>query len=75
VNVTKRSVLSMAFAVNIFLIHSLGDALSPAFLGWLSDLWGLRTALMAAPLALLVSAFICYLCARFVDEDEASAGV
>jgi hypothetical protein len=30
----------MAFAVNIFFIHALGDAFSPSILGWLSDQWG-----------------------------------
>jgi predicted MFS family arabinose efflux permease len=73
VNVTDRSVRSMAFAVNIFFIHALGDAVSPTLLGWFSDLWGLRAALMTTPLALLFAAFFCYLCARFVSSDEATA--
>ena len=73
VNVTNRGVRSMAFAVNIFFIHALGDAISPTLLGWFSDLWGLRTALMMTPLTLLSAAFFCYLCARFVSADEATA--
>ncbi len=73
VNVTNRSIRSMAFAVNIFFIHALGDAFSPTLLGWFSDLWGLRTALMTTPLALLFAAFFCYLCTFFVFSDEASA--
>ena len=73
VNVTNPNVRSMAFAVNIFFIHALGDALSPALIGWLSDLRGLRTALMMTPLALLASAFFCYLCTRSISSDEVSA--
>ena len=42
-----------AFAVNIFLIHALGDALSPGLVGWYSDRAGLAVALawLAAPVA------------------------
>lgn len=73
VNVTNPGVRAMAFAVNIFFIHALGDAFSPALLGWLSDLWGLRTALMITPLAFLCASAFCFLCACFVQSDGASA--
>jgi len=69
-NVTNRNVHAMAFAVNIFLIHTLGDAFSPTLLGWFSDLWGLRIALMTTPMALLAAALFCWLCSRHVDSDE-----
>ena len=36
----------MAFAVNIFLIHALGDALSPVLVGQASDTWGLKAAVL-----------------------------
>jgi sugar phosphate permease len=70
VNVTNRNVRTMAFAVNIFFIHALGDAVSPTLLGWFSDLWGLKTALMTTVLALLAAAFLCYLCTRFVSLEK-----
>ncbi|MEK6775420.1 MAG: MFS transporter [bacterium] len=73
VNVTQPGMRSMAFAVNIFFIHALGDACSPAILGWISDLHGLRNALMAAPVAILAAAFFCFICSRFVEEDSARA--
>jgi MFS family permease len=69
-NVTAPSIRSMAFAVNIFFIHALGDAVSPALLGWFSDLWGLRAALMVAPAAILLAAFFCFLCTRFIETDS-----
>jgi MFS family permease len=69
VNVTNPSVRAMAFAVNIFFIHALGDAVSPAILGRLSDLWGLRTALLITPLMILLAAGFSFFCARFVEED------
>ena len=43
---TRAKVHSMAFAVNIFLIHALGDALSPVLVGQASDMWGLKTAVL-----------------------------
>lgn len=35
---------SMAFALNIFILHALGDAISPTIIGMISDGYGLRTA-------------------------------
>jgi MFS family permease len=69
VNVTDPSMRAMAFAVNIFFIHALGDAISPAILGRLSDLWGLRTALLITPLMILLASGFSFLCARFIGRD------
>ena len=71
VDVTHPSVRSRAFAVNIFIIHALGDAISPTVLGWMSDLWGLRYALLITPIAFLIAAFFCFLCGRFIANDNA----
>jgi MFS family permease len=70
VNVTKPSLRATAFAVNIFFIHALGDAISPALLGRLSDTWGLRTALLVTPFAILIAAFFSFLCTRSVEKDS-----
>jgi len=43
---TQQHVRSMAFALNIFIIHLLGDAFSPLIIGRLSDLYSLRLALI-----------------------------
>lgn len=50
---TPQSIRSMAFAVNIFMIHLLGDAISPSLVGYLSDTWNLKTAVFCASLMLL----------------------
>jgi hypothetical protein len=60
----------MAFAVNIFFIHALGDAVSPTILGLMSDLWGLRKALLVTPFAILLAAFFSFLCTRFIEADS-----
>ncbi|MSN26242.1 MAG: MFS transporter [Geobacter sp.] len=69
INVTGSAVRAMAFAVNIFFIHALGDAISPSIIGWLSDQWGLRNALLITPLAMLLAGLLCFACGRFVVQD------
>jgi MFS transporter, Spinster family, sphingosine-1-phosphate transporter len=71
VNVTRPGMRAMAFAVNIFFIHALGDAVSPALLGLLSDVHGLRAALLTTPIVILVAAIFCFSCSRFIQEDSA----
>ena len=48
VEVTKPEIRPMAFAVNIFIIHILGDALSPVLIGQGADLLGLKVAVVIA---------------------------
>lgn len=71
INVTSPAVRAMAFAVNIFFIHALGDAVSPSILGWLSDQWGLRSALLITPAAMVMAGLFCFICGRFVVQDMA----
>ncbi|HEY6872899.1 MAG TPA: MFS transporter [Geobacteraceae bacterium] len=71
VNVTLPAVRAMAFAVNIFFIHALGDAVSPSILGWFSDRWGLRSALLITPGAMALAALFCFVCGRYVEGDMA----
>ncbi|MFZ3209134.1 MAG: MFS transporter, partial [Geobacteraceae bacterium] len=73
INVTNPAVRAMAFAVNIFFIHAFGDAVSPSILGWLSDQWGLRSALLITPLAMVLASLFCFICGRFVVQDMAQA--
>jgi MFS family permease len=73
INVTNPAVRAMAFAVNIFFIHALGDAASPSILGWLSDRWGLRSALLITPCAMVLAGLFCFICGRFVVQDMAQA--
>ncbi len=73
VNVSPVACRAMAFAINIFFIHALGDAVSPTILGWFSDLWGLRASLMVTPVAIGLAAFFCFVCTRFIKEDMARA--
>jgi MFS family permease len=49
-NVTHPSVRATAFALNIFLIHALGDAVSPPALGWVAQhvSWNMAFGLVVA---------------------------
>lgn len=69
VSVTGVRMRSMAFAANIFFIHALGDAISPAIIGYLSDLFGLRAALSFATGFLALAGLICLAGMPHLDED------
>jgi MFS family permease len=73
VNVTAPAVRAMAFAVNIFFIHALGDAISPVIIGWCSDHWGLRAAILITPVAMGLAACFCFLCSRCIAADTANS--
>jgi MFS transporter, Spinster family, sphingosine-1-phosphate transporter len=69
VSVTRHDMRAMAFAANIFTIHALGDAVSPAFIGFLSDHVGLGRALLSTVAAIMLAALFCLLCARTIGDD------
>jgi len=69
VNVTAHNTRAMAFAANIFAIHALGDAVSPALIGFLSDHWGLGRALLSTVVAIMLAAVFCFLCGRKIAAD------
>ena len=73
VSVTAAPIRSMAFAANIFVIHALGDALSPAVIGAISDAAGLRLGLLFAMSFMGLSGLICMWGARHVEADGLSA--
>lgn len=73
VNVVVPGRRAMGFAINIFAIHALGDAISPAIIGSLSDQWGLSAALLITPLAVLVAAGFALQGGRYVEADQLAA--
>ncbi len=73
VNVVAPGRRAMGFAINIFAIHALGDAISPAMIGSLSDCWGLPRALLITPLAVLIAASFAFWGGRHAKEDQGTA--
>lgn len=59
-NVSRAGVRATAYAVNIFVIHALGDAISPTIVGMVSDRVGLSAAFWIAPGALALAALFCF---------------
>lgn len=75
VNSVSAAVRSFAIALNLFLIHALGDAPSPRLIGAVSDRHGLRLGLGLTLITLLISAAILFFGARFAPPlpEEAEA--
>ncbi|HEX6496979.1 MAG TPA: MFS transporter [Acidobacteriaceae bacterium] len=65
VNSVSAVVRSFAIALNLFLIHALGDAPSPRLIGAISDRHGLRLGLGLTLITLVISAGILFLGARY----------
>ncbi len=59
-DVSRSGVRATAYAVNIFVIHALGDAISPTIVGMASDRVGLSAAFWIAPGALALAALFCF---------------
>jgi hypothetical protein len=77
VNSVSAMVRSFAIALNLFLIHALGDYPSPRLIGAISDRHGLRLGLGLTLVTLVLSASILFLGARFalpLPPDEGTGG-
>jgi MFS family permease len=80
VNSVSASIRSTALAVNVFVIHLLGDAFSPTLIGRISDKTGsLQTAFWVAFVAAAISGLVLLYGARFAprfnnDELKAAQG-
>jgi MFS family permease len=74
-NVTHPAVRSTAFAINIFVIHLLGDALSPPLIGWLSDSRGgnMNVGFSAVSVAIVIGGLIWLWATRYLAHDTALA--
>lgn len=66
---------STAMAVNIFFIHVLGDAVSPAIIGAVSERTDLHTAVMITPPVMLLSGVTLLLAIRTVRTAPQAAGI
>jgi MFS family permease len=72
-NVTPPSVRASAFAVNILVIHALGDAISPPVIGWISDRYDMTKGFLFVGLMLLVGGVVWLLGAPHLQADTARA--
>lgn len=68
VNSVGASIRSTAIAINLFMIHLLGDALSPTVIGKISDETNLQTGFMAAVVAVVIAAIILFYGMKFAPS-------
>ncbi|TAK94758.1 MAG: MFS transporter [Verrucomicrobia bacterium] len=68
-NVTHPAMRAQAFALNILLIHSLGDVISPLIIGIVSDKWNMNVAFLLVGVMFVVSGIFWALGARHLKRD------
>jgi MFS transporter, Spinster family, sphingosine-1-phosphate transporter len=71
-NVVSSKIRATAFAVNIFVIHALGDALSPPLLGAVAGRSNMNVAFLCISAAMLVSGIIWLLGMKHLAADTAA---
>ena len=72
-NVTHPSMRAAGFALNIFIIHALGDVLSPVVIGVLSDRYSLNTGFLAVGVMFLAAGVLWLFGARHLQRDTERA--
>lgn len=68
INSVGAHIRATALAVNIFIIHILGDVSSPTLMGWVADSHSLQTAFVLPVIAMILSAVILFYGMRFAPE-------
>ncbi len=71
-NVTHPNIRATAFALNIFLIHALGDAPSPPLLGHIADLFGWNASFGLVTATTAAGGIFWLLGARHLQRDTAA---
>lgn len=72
-NVTHPAMRASAFALNIFIIHVLGDAISPLVIGAIKDAWNLAVGFVVVSVMILVAGLLWLWGARYLQRDTALA--
>jgi MFS transporter, Spinster family, sphingosine-1-phosphate transporter len=68
-NVTPPHIRATAFALNILVIHTFGDAISPPVIGWISDHYNMDVAFMVVSLTFLIGGVFWLWGARYLERD------
>jgi MFS family permease len=71
-NVVSPTVRATAFAVNILIIHALGDAISPPLLGAVAGHYDMNVAFLIISAAMLISGVIWLLGMKYLAADTAA---
>ncbi len=73
-NVVHPSQRAMAFAAAVFILHILGDTISPPLFGVAKDAWGDLLAFTVFPFTLLLGSLFCFLAWRASPKDVSAVG-
>jgi len=65
---------AQAVALNIVVIHLVGDVPSPFLIGWASDLWGLQAGVSLTLMALVAGTVLIFSALPHLPQDLAAAG-
>jgi len=80
INSVGAHIRATAIAVNIFIIHILGDVPSPTMMGWVADRHSLQIAFVLPVIAMVISSVILFYGMRFAPalriagESPATSG-
>jgi MFS transporter, Spinster family, sphingosine-1-phosphate transporter len=73
-NVTHPSIRAVGFALNIFVIHALGDVISPVVIGFLNDWYGdMNKSFIVVGLMFLAAGIFWIVGIRFLQRDTQAA--
>ncbi|MCX6968465.1 MAG: MFS transporter [Verrucomicrobia bacterium] len=73
VDVTAPGIRATAFALNIFVIHALGDAISPPLIGAISDRWKMNVAFLAVSGMIAIAGLLWLRGAKYLPNDRNAA--
>jgi MFS family permease len=68
-NVTPTTTRATAFALNILIIHDLGDAISPPLIGWIAGQTSMNVAFLTVSAMMVVASAFWLLGARYLERD------
>ncbi len=68
-NVTHPSMRASAFALNILIIHALGDAISPPLIGWIAGFSSMEMGFIVVSLSMLVGGIFWLMGAKHLQRD------
>ena len=71
-NVTPPAIRSTAFALNILIIHALGDAISPPLIGWIAGRSSMNVAFVVVSAMMVVASGFWLIGARHLGRDTAA---
>ena len=72
-NVTSSRMRSTAFALNIFFIHALGDAISPPLVGYVKRVTNWETAFTLMSLMMVLASALWIMAAKYLERDTEAA--